>query len=277
MTYKSFELRVVLVRTIYERNIGAASRAMANMGFQKLILIDPQCEITLEGHQAAANGQQGLQNRVVYPTWKDFYASEPNSLRLALTARDGRGRAVRDLKEALSEIHATSPFFNNEARLEPESLTTNPVIVHLIFGPEDWGLSAEDIELTHLCCSIPTYGDNTSLNLAQAVLLALFILRQEWGGEKTKLEGQQPDRKKSLESEAFPAVFPEETLKQWLQEMGFDLSARKMNVYKVLKRMLLQNTPTPKEYMMLETVLQQSLRKLSEYNQLRQEKSSGKF
>lgn len=266
MTKKAFELRIVLVRTIYERNIGATSRAMANMGFHHLILIDPQCEITLEAHQSAANGQEALQKRVVYPGWKEFYANEPNGLRLALTARDGRGRAVRDLSKALTELHAFSPFFDSV----PDS--EDPVVVHLIFGPEDWGLSAQDIELVHFCCSIPTYGNNTSLNLAQAVLLALFIVRQIWGGEKTRLEGQQPDRKKSFESESFPAVFPEESLRLWLQEMGFDLSARKMNVYTVLKRMLLQNTPTPKEYQMLETVLQQSLRKLAEYNQMRKEK-----
>ena len=272
MTKKPFDLRVVLVRTIYERNVGAASRAMANMGIKNLILIDPKCEITLEAHQAAANGQQGLQNRLVYPGWKEFYANEPTSLRLSMTARDGRGRAARDLATVLAELNSSSPFFDNSlAPDNSETLSSEAVVVHLIFGPEDWGLSAEDIEFTNFCCSIPTYGDNTSLNLAQAVLLALFIVRQAWGGEKTKLEGQQPERKKSVNSEAFPAVFPEETLRAWLQEMGFDLGARKMNVYKVIKRMLLQNTPTPKEYLMLETVLQQSLRKLTEYNQLRKE------
>ncbi len=274
MTTKPFDLRVVLVRTIYERNIGATSRAMANMGFQKLILIEPKCEITLEAHQAAANGQLGLQNHIVYADWKQFYAAEPNSLRISLTARDGRGRVARDLADTLADLHKTSPFFQKSSETVKDDLSSEePVAVHLIFGPEDWGLSAEDIALTNFCCSIPTFGDNTSLNLAQAVLLALFIVRQTWGGEKTKLEGQQPTRKKSIDLEAFPAVFPEETLKRWLLEMGFDLSARKMNVYTVLKRMLLQNTPTPKEYLMLETVLQQSLRKLSEYNQLRKEKS----
>lgn len=274
MIKKPFDLRVVLVRTIYERNIGATSRAMANMGFQKLILIEPKCSITLEGHQAAANGQLGLQNRVTYTDWKEFYANEPNSLRLSLTARDGRGRLARDLAETLSDLQQTSPFFQNSLDSVEEDLASDePIVVHLIFGPEDWGLSSEDIELTNFCCAIPTYGDNTSLNLAQAVLLALFIVRQTWGGEKTKLEGQQPVRNKSMDAKVFPTVFPEETLKLWLQEMGFDLTARKMNAYKVLKRMLLQNTPTPKEYMMLETVLQQSLRKLSEYNHLRKEKS----
>ncbi|MNY81628.1 hypothetical protein D3C86_2232850 [compost metagenome] len=49
--------------------------------------------------------------------------------------------------------------------------------------------------------------------------------------------------------------------------MGFDLSKRKMNVFIVLRRMLLQNTPTKKELVILETVLQQSLRKLREWKE----------
>ena len=54
---RPFDVRVVLVRPIYERNIGAASRAMANMGFKQLILIDPKCELTYEAQQAAATAQ----------------------------------------------------------------------------------------------------------------------------------------------------------------------------------------------------------------------------
>ena len=39
---RPFEIHVVLVRSIYERNVGATSRAMCNMGFKNLILIQPQ-------------------------------------------------------------------------------------------------------------------------------------------------------------------------------------------------------------------------------------------
>lgn len=254
---RPFEIRLVLVRTIYERNIGATSRAMANMGFSRLILIDPKCEITIEAQKAAATGQEALQNRIVYQSWEEFYQKEPESLRICLTARDGRGRAVRDLAETLNDLRNTAPVFQKDS--------DQPVVVHLIFGPEDWGLSASDLELTHFCCSIPTFGDNPSLNLAQAVLLALFILRQAWGGERTRLDGQQPDRRRLTK----PQIFPEQTLRSWLTAMGFDISNRRINVYTVLKRMLLQNTPTPKELVILETVLQQSIRKLDEYNEMR--------
>jgi tRNA/rRNA methyltransferase len=262
---KNFSVRVVLVRTIYDSNIGASSRAMANMGIEQLILIGPQTEVTYAAQQAAASGQAGLQNRKTYEDWDEFFAHEPDDgVRISLTARDGRGRQVRDLKEALTWICAEDPRFQ-EGTTENSADT---VPVYLIFGPEDWGLSADDLKFTHFSCSIPTYGDNTSLNLAQAVLLALFILRDTWGGRKAALEGQQPDRK-TLEK---PQVFPEESLRTWLTEMGFDISDdRKVNAYLTLKRMLLHNVPTPKELIMLDTVLQQGIRKLREYNQLREQ------
>jgi len=257
---RSFEVRIVLVRTLYERNIGATSRAMSNMGVDKLILIDPQCEITYEAQQTAATGQKGLQNRVTYKTWQEFLQHEPDSVKICFTARDGKGRQVRDIDEILQDIKDKAPQFQEDAELSPT--------LHMVFGPEDWGLSAEDLEVANFCACIPTYGENWSLNLAQAVLLAMFSLRKAWGGQRTLLDGGGERRV----PQGVEGVSPDQTLKTWLLEMGFDLSKKKMNAYTVLRRMLLQNTPTKKEWMMLETVLQQSIRKLREYNELRKRK-----
>jgi len=256
---RPIDLRLVLVRPIYERNVGACSRAMSNMGFHKMILIQPQCEFTLESQKAAATGQHSLQNRVVYDSWEEFFKNEPDSVRISTSARDGRGRLNRDLSESLQDLAKTSPHLTEK--------TDEPLVIHFIFGPEDWGLSADDLKYSHLCCSIPTYGENTSLNLAQAVLLGLFIIRQVWGGERTKLEGQVENRRDPNAD----LVFPDETLKTWLLEMGFDLSKPKTNAHTVLRRLLLQNTPTRKELNVLEIVLQQSLRKLRLYNKLNSE------
>ena len=255
---RSFSVNVVLVRTIYDSNIGASSRAMANMGVDRLILIDPKTAVTTKAHQAAATGQAALKNRKEYSTWSEFYAAEPSGIRICFTARDGRGRQVRDFQETLTWLSQEHPDCQDQAA----NISALPV--YLIFGPEDWGLSAEDLELTHFACAIPTFGDNTSLNLGQAVLLALFILRSTWGGTKAALEGQQPPRTKEIET-----AFPEESLRLWLEEMGFDVSHRKISAFSVMKRMLLQNVPNEKELRILETVLFQGIRKLREYNELR--------
>lgn len=257
---RPFQLNVVLVRTIYDSNIGATSRAMSNMGAKNLILIDRKCEITFQTQQAAASGQEGLQNRREYDSWKEFFKQEADGLRLAFSARDGRTRPVWDIGKIFDWIKLEHP----EMRQDWDGSKASVLPVYLIFGPEDWGLSNEDLALTHFNVNIPTFGENSSLNLAQAVLLALYTLRLHWGGEKTMLDGQQPARQSPSKN-----VFPEKALYTWLAQMNFDLS-KDVNAYSVLKRMLLHNVPTEKELSMLETVLQQSIRKLKEYNELRQ-------
>jgi tRNA/rRNA methyltransferase len=256
----NFDLRVVLVRTLYERNVGATSRAMANMGAGRLILIGPQCELGIEAQKAAATGQSALQNRTVYRDWAEFYEKEPRGFQIATSARDGRGRQSEDLFTVLTRLKETHPaFIKQTASATPKNTSAN-IVFHLVFGPEDWGLSADDLQYANHCCSIPTYGDNSSLNLAQAVLLALFIFRSAYGGERTRLDGQQKPRAQQKK----PLVFPDETLRAWLLEMNMDLSKKKINVYTVLRRMLLQNAPSTKEFRMLEIVLQQSLRRMRE-------------
>lgn len=254
---RPFEVRIVLVRTIYERNVGATSRAMSNMGIEKLILIGPQCELTYEAQQAAATGQNGLQNRTTYTNWDEFFANEPESIKVAFTARDGKGRQVRDIDDVLKDIAEKAPQFQVESE--------TPYVVHLIFGPEDWGLAGEDLEHVNFCACLPTYGENWSLNLAQATLLGMYSLRRVWGGQRTRLDGGKARRAPN----GVQGINPEATLKTWLEEMGFDLTRqRKINVFTVLRRMLLQNTPTAKELVILETVLQQSIRKLREWKEL---------
>lgn len=252
------DVHVVLVRSIYENNVGSVSRAMTNMGAQNLILIDPKCEITFAAQQMAARGQRPLQNRKVYQSWNEFFESEPHGIRIATTTKDGQGRQVQDLGPALERLKVDSPD------LKKESLEALPI--YLIFGPEDWGLSTEDLDYAHYACCIPTYGENVSMNLSQAVLLALFIYRQVFGGTRTPLEGQYKSKKRQSEQ-----VFPTKVMKEWLMEMGFDIRDRKVSVYTVLKRMILQNLPTQKELRVLETVLHQSHRKLIEYNDLRKQ------
>ncbi|WP_253720763.1 RNA methyltransferase [Bdellovibrio bacteriovorus] len=253
---RPFEVRIVLVRTIYERNIGSTSRAMSNMGFDKLVLVAPACEITYEAQQAAATGQTGLQNRTTYASWDEFFAKEPESIKICFTARDGKGRQVRDIDEVLTDIADHAPQFQVQSE--------EPYVIHLIFGPEDWGLAAEDLEHANFCACLPTFGENWSLNLAQATLLGMFSLRKMWGGQRTKLDGGKSRRA----PQGIEGINPEETLHTWLQEMGFDLTRqRKINVFTVLRRMLLQNTPTKKELVVLETVLQQSIRKLREWKE----------
>jgi len=271
----TYEIHIVLVKTIYPLNIGSVSRAMSNMGAKQLHLIQPQCSLTYEAQQMAANGQEGLTHRMEYSTWDEFFQKNPDGLRIALTARDGRARKLNDLKQGLQSLtELTSVRRANLNKL------------YLIFGPEDCGLSGAEIDQAHFACSIPTYGPNWSLNLAQAVLLSLFIVRDQWGGERTQLDGQRTQKQdpglieetslhddQTLTQKPFTLtttsqaknVLPETILYEWIQTLGFDLSKRRINAFTVMKRILLHNVPTSKELRIFEVVLQQTIRKLKEH------------
>lgn len=278
----SYEIHVVLVKTLYPINIGATSRAMSNMGAIQLHLIQPQCSLTYEAQQMAANGQEGLSQRLEYSSWEEFHRKNPMGLKIALTARDGRARQLMDLKSRLTELK------------EMKSVQrSNLNKLYLFFGPEDCGLSGSEIDQAHFACSIPTFGPNWSLNLAQAVLLALFIVRSEWGGTRTELNGQrlpqnpispresipqdpalltsvetQPDGQSDAQPTVATNQLPEKILHEWIEILGFDLSKRRINAFTVMKRILLHNVPTSKELRIFEVVLQQTIRKLKEHRDL---------
>lgn len=231
-------LNVVLVRTETSGNLGATARAAANMGCQRLILIDPQCAIDDDAKRMAAGAQATLQNTIVYPNWDSFYESEGDGLRIAFSRRGGRKRKVFDLEEVL-----------------PKAADYKDI--YLVFGPEKDGLDSPDLAFVNFCCHLPAFGDFSSYNLSQAVLLALFMFRQKF--PPTKMPKQIKGGKNKT---AKPLYFPDRLIKEWLEAMGFNVQARRSSAYLTLRRLFLQNLPTQHEIQVLEAVLNQNIRKL---------------
>lgn len=215
---------------------------MANLGAKRLILIDPRCAVDESAHQMAAGAQAPLKEVRVYSSWQEFYANEGEGLRIALTRRGGKRRRVDPFAEKLTECLQTSP----------------PANIYLIFGPEKSGLDAEDLAFANWACHLPVYGEFASYNLAQAVLLTLFIARQQIptsGAPPTTAPAAEPVQ---------PFYFPDQLLRDWLSAMGFDIRARRASAYLTLRRLFLQNRPSRHEIQVLEAVLQQNVRKLRE-------------
>lgn len=235
-------INIVLVRPSQPRNIGSSARSMANMGAHKLILLDPQCEIDKQARTVAAGAESFFDKVVTYSSWEDFYQHEGEGVRVAFSRRGGKKRQVRDLREHLADYQEQKP-------------SRNFLPLYLIFGPEDHGLNAEDLSFVHRTASLPTFGDFKSLNLAQAVMLALYITQDF-------LHKKQVALRRSEESSGM--YFPDKTLRSWIEAIGFDISKRRMSAYLTVRRLLLQNWPSRKELMVLEAILQQNIRKLKE-------------
>jgi len=248
-------VKVVLVRPIYSRNIGATSRALSNMGFSDLILIAPQAELDYEARQAAARGQEPLMKARVYTSWQNFNKEHSAGLRLAFSTKDGQSRIVIPLIETL-----------NDYKVRNSDLLFSSL--YFVFGPEDWGLSNDDLNHCHKSVSIPTYGENPSLNLAQAVLLGLYTFRQIFGGQETQLRLRAEESDFVQDEDWFPST----SLKKFLVAMRFDVDARRVSAYTTLKQYLLRAVPTLKEKRLLQDILEQGARKLAEYNEFREGK-----
>ncbi len=151
-------IRIVLVRPIYGGNIGSACRAMANMGLSDLALAGAAKSINLQdARKMACWAGSILENRRDVPTLADAVAD--CSLVMGATARLG-----------LYRQHSKTPREWSTRILE----TAQTGKVALIFGPEDNGLSNEDMEFcTHLI-QIPSSDTYRSLNLSHAVIICAY-------------------------------------------------------------------------------------------------------
>jgi len=155
------EVRFVLVRPGGGGNVGAAARAMKNMGFASLHLVDPRPFDAGEARRLAHNATEVLATARHWPS----LAAAVADCRwvVGTTRRAGRRRratlAPRDLARVASgEERARRPLA-------------------LVFGPEEDGLAAPELALCHDVVRIPTHPAHPSLNLAQAVLLVAYELR----------------------------------------------------------------------------------------------------
>lgn len=147
-------LAVVLVRPKYPENIGAAARVAMNMGVSELIVVsdhEPEREkmLKLATHKAAP-----LINNLAVHRELDT-ALAPFSRVIATTARQGRQRRTDN-----SPRHVAARIVG--------LLAENRIA--LVFGPEDQGLTNDELKYCQLTITIPT-ADFSSLNLAQAVAI----------------------------------------------------------------------------------------------------------
>lgn len=151
------DLEVVLVRTRFPENIGMAARACANMGCARLCLVAPErWEVEKARPLATPKGLPVLAAIRVVPDLAAAVAA--SSLVMGTTARLGgwrRSVLTSDRAEAAGALCAGER-------------------VSLVFGSEDRGLSNEELLLCQRLVTIPTAGEASSLNLAQAVLILLY-------------------------------------------------------------------------------------------------------
>jgi len=153
-------IAIVLVRPQYAGNIGSVSRAMKNMGLARLILVAPeQDHLADEGRMMATSARDILEKAEIFPNLEE--ALKGFRWIAGTSGRKGRNRG---------------PFIYPRD-ICPEILKhAQSVPVAILFGPEDKGLTNEDLAPCHALVSMPTHEGLRSLNLAQAVMVFCYEL-----------------------------------------------------------------------------------------------------
>jgi len=155
-------IAIVLMRPKYPENIGAAARCALNMGISRLIVVrdeepDREKMLKMATHKAA----HLIENLKRHTNLAEALA--PFSHVVGTTARQGRKRPIENSPRYM--LDTILPLLENNQ-------------VALLFGPEDRGLTNEDLKYCQTKVTIPT-ADFSSLNLAQAVAILCYELY--WG------------------------------------------------------------------------------------------------
>ena len=153
---------VVLVEPREEGNIGAAARAMANMGLKELVLVNPQAEIGRMARAFAVGAAHILD--AARHTRSLNVALEPYQKVVGTTSARARDLPLAPIPP--SELPTT---------LRTESAGTSTA---LVFGPEVSGLDNDQLARCGLLVSVPCAPVQPTLNLAQAVLIVAYELHK---------------------------------------------------------------------------------------------------
>jgi len=153
-------VRIILVGTTHPGNIGAAARAMKNMGLSDLKLVDPR-HFPHEDATARASGAEDiLDTAEVCGTLDEALADC-----VYVAGASARSRTIGWPSMAPRQC---------ALRLYEESQHGTAAVV---FGPEKSGLTNEHLDRCHTLLTIPTEPSFSSLNLAMAVQVLSYELR----------------------------------------------------------------------------------------------------
>lgn len=153
-------IRIVLIDTSHPGNIGAAARAMKNMGLDKLYLVAPQKYPHEQAVWRASSAVDVLDKAVVCESLDE--AIDGCQLVLGTSARD-----------------RSMPWPVMDPRQSAETVMSEPEThqVAILFGREDRGMTNEELQRCHFHLQVPANPEYTSLNLGTAVQVVCYELR----------------------------------------------------------------------------------------------------
>ena len=155
---KREQLSVVLVEPQGPLNIGSVCRAMMNLGFTRLCLVNPCRAFNgLDAKKMALQALPILENAIVVDTLEE--ALKDCQLAFGTTRRFGKYR----------QDFLTPEGFGAAVAEKPDGFRCA-----LVMGREDHGLSTQELKLCQQFVTIPTEAAYGSMNLSHATAILLY-------------------------------------------------------------------------------------------------------
>lgn len=165
-------IRLVMVNTSHPGNIGAAARAIKNMGLRELYLVNPKEYPAEKAVWRAAGAVDVLENAKVVATLDEAIAD--CGLVVGTSARERR------IPWPLLTPRECGDRCWFEASKHP---------VAVLFGREDRGLTNEELHKCNYHVHIPANPEYSSLNISAALQVLCYEIRMAW---LTAEEGKAP-------------------------------------------------------------------------------------
>ncbi len=212
-------IHFVFVRTQFASNLGSSVRIMKNMGFQNLILVQPECEVGMEARSYAMKGADILESAVFLPSLEK--AAEQLGVLIGTTARY-RGRKT-DLMDCRSLSEEFLPKLLNSS-------------LGIVFGSETNGLLKEELPFCQWLVEIPTASDYPVLNLAQSAAIISYELNMAF----RKASYTAPDKLARPEDLELLLKKAEATLKQVNSSGKMSIEKAMIRLEKIARRSQLE-------------------------------------
>jgi len=224
-------IRIIMVNTFHPGNIGAAARALKNMGLSQLWLVDPREFPHEEAESRAAGAKDVLENAVVVSSVEEAIAD--CQLVIGTSARQ------RSFDQPLLDAESAAAMMVDEARSGQ---------IAILFGRETMGLTNEEMLLCNRHLYIDANEDYPVLNIAQAIQLVTYELRRACRNAQPVSEPAPYPRQAEI------TLFYEH-LEKVLRRTGFIIPQHEGRVMDKLRRYFNRTRPEKAELGMLRGIL----------------------
>jgi len=210
-------ISIVLVRPTRPGNIGAAARAIKNMGLSRLVLVRPTDPLSSDAYTMAYGAHDILEGAKVYDTLQAALARTRYVVGTTARTHKGYGKPM-PLARAMPDILSRAGRHS----------------VAILFGPESSGLANDEIALCQSLVTIPTGRAHGSLNLAQAVMVVVYEIMRCAQRNSKRSSGGSPGRREVVDTDQRERFHAE--LKDLLTMIGFVKGTQGTHIQADLRR-----------------------------------------